>query len=89
MSDIDNLPPRRRLNAMVHLLATSSGKTHPQVWQEIGRRYKRRHHMSLWYMRRSYCEDHNVEMTMQAFLETTGRLDQAIGIVRELSEENG
>jgi len=81
-----DLTPRQQLNDLMHKYARANGFPYGYSWREFERRYEKRYRIKVSYMRHSYCEDHQIKLTMPAFLETTHRLDQALAIAREMTE---
>lgn len=80
-----NLTPRQQLNDLMHKYAQVNGLPYGESWREFERRYEKRHRIKVSYMKWSYCQDHQVRLTMPAFLETTERLDQALAIAHEMT----
>lgn len=80
-----NLTPRQQLNDLMHKFAQANGLPYGDSWREFDKRFYERHRVKVSYMRWSYCQDHQVKMTLPAFLETTRRLDQALVIAHEMT----
>lgn len=80
-----DLTPRQQLNDLMHKYAQVQDLPYGESWRELDRRYHERHRVNLSFMRWSYCQDHQVRLTLPAFLETTGRLGQALTIAHEMT----
>ncbi|MCK9362109.1 MAG: hypothetical protein M0P74_00680 [Syntrophales bacterium] len=81
----ENLTPRQQLNDLMHKFAQVNGLPYGESWREFERRFYIYHRIKVSYMRWSYCQDHQVWLTMPAFLEATERLDQALAIAHEMT----
>lgn len=80
-----DLTPRQQLNDLMHKYAQANGLPYGESWWELERRFYRRHRLKVSCSRWSYCRDHQIRLTLPAFLETTHRLDQALEIAHEMT----
>lgn len=81
----DSMTPRKRLSALMQQHAQENGLLYGESWLELDRCFSRRYRVSLFKMRKSYCEDHGLKLTLPAFLEEAHRLDQVLAIAQEMT----
>lgn len=81
-----DLTPRQQLNDLMHKYAQANGLPYGKSWREFERRFQERHRVRISYMKWSYCQDHQVKLTLPAFLETAQRLDQALEIAHTMTD---
>lgn len=86
-AEVKTLTPRQQLNDLMHKYAQANGLPYGDSWREFERRYEKRYRIKVSYMKWSYCQDHQIKMTIPAFLETTQRLDQALAIAHEMNKD--
>lgn len=83
-TEVQTLTPRQQFVDMMHKYAQANGLPYGESWREFERRYEKRHRIKVSYMKWSYCRDHQVRLTMPAFLETTEHLDEALAVAHEM-----
>lgn len=88
MTYFSNLTPRQQLNDLMHKYAQANGLPYGESWRELEIRFQERHRIRISFMKWSYCQDHQLKMTMPAFLETTNRIDQALAIAHDMINNN-
>jgi hypothetical protein len=70
---------------LMHKFAQTNGLPYGESWREFERLFYNRHRIKVSYMKWSYCQNHQIKITMPVFLEMTQRLDQALAIAHEMT----
>ena len=80
-----NLTPRQQLNDLMHKYAQVNGLPYGEGWRELDRLFYQRHGEKISIMRCIHCRDHQITLTIPAFLETVNRLDLALELAHEMT----
>ena len=80
-----DLAPRQQLIDLMHKYAQVKGLPYGESWQELDRLYYQRHGIKISILRWIYCRDHQIALTIPAFLETVNRLDLALELAHEMT----
>ncbi len=83
----NKLAPRQQLNDLMHKFAQITGGNYGAGWKELDRRWKAIHGSALSWLRWKHNRDKQTTLTIPAYLEATGKLDQAITIAKAMKEE--
>lgn len=81
-----DLTPRQQLNDLMHKYAQVNGLPYGESWREIDRLYYHRHGIKISIMRWLYCQDHQIDITIPAFLETANLLDLSLELAHEMTD---
>jgi hypothetical protein len=79
------LTPRQQLNDLMHKYAQERGGNYSAGWNELDRRWKKKHGSALSWLRWKYNQDHQTALTIPAYIETTGKMPEALAIGREMT----
>ena len=76
--------PRKELAELMQRYAQMRRIPYNESWRELSCRFKKKHHVAIYYMKHSYCEDHHTDLTLPAFLEETHWMAEALEIARAM-----
>lgn len=80
---------RKELHELMQRYAHMRRIPYNESWRELDRLFLKRYHVAIYYMKHSYCEDHNTNLTLPAFLEETNWLAEALEIARAMVNADG
>ena len=85
ISYFKNLTPRQQLNDLMHKYAQVNSLPYGESWKHFDRLFYRRHGVKISVMRWLYCQDHQINITIPAYLETVNHLNLALEIAHEMT----
>jgi hypothetical protein len=81
------LTPRQQLNDLMHKYAQANNGDYPGAWKELDRRWKIKHGNALSWLQWKHNQNNQTTLTIPAYLEAVGKLDQAITLAIKMKEE--
>jgi len=79
------LTPRQQLNDLMHKYAQETGGRYGESWMELDHRWKAKHGDALSWLRWKYNLDSNVRLALPAYIEETGKMEEALAIGHEMT----
>lgn len=79
------LTPRQQLNDLMHKYAQATGGIYGNSWRELDRRWKARHGDALSWLRWKHNQEKQTALTLPAYIEATGKLEEALAIGHEMA----
>lgn len=80
-----DLTPRQQLNDLMHKYAQATGGNYGESWRELDRRWKAKYGAALSWLRWKYNLDNQTTLTLPAYLEAAGTMDQALKIGHQMT----
>jgi hypothetical protein len=80
-----DLTPRQQLVDLMHKYAQGTGGNYSAGWKELDRRFKAKHGSVLSWLRWKYNKNHQTALTLPAYIETSGKMEEALAIGHEMT----
>ncbi len=80
-----SLTPRKQINDLMHKYAQATGGNYGEAWKEFDRRWKAKYGSTVSLLRWKYNQEHKITLTIPAYIEATGKMEEALIIGHEMT----